>query len=227
MTEVWDAIVAFVNRYVGQEALFRSEDALGILRRSGRMKRALVLLVAVVLVGCAARTVERIDEGEQIDLSGRWNDTDSRLVAEELIRDAMSRPWLIDFLEIKVRKPTVIVGLVKNRTHELISTEIFIKDMEREFVNSGRVSVVQAGEARDELRGERADQQEFASPETVKKWGRERGADFILQGVVNSIVDTMDNRKVVLYQVDLELIDIETNEKVWIGTKKIRKLITN
>ena len=191
------------------------------------MKQALVLLISAVLAGCMPRTVERIDEGQQIDLSGRWNDTDSRLVAEELIRDAMSRPWLTDFLEIKVRRPTVIVGLVKNKTHELISTEIFIKDMEREFVNSGRVSVVQAGDARDELRRERADQQEFASPETVKKWGRERGADFILQGVVNSIVDTMDKRKVVLYQVDLELIDIETNEKVWIGTKKIRKLITN
>ena len=191
------------------------------------MKRVLVLLVAVVLAGCMARTVERIDGEQQIDLSGRWNDTDARLVAEEMIRDAMARAWIIDFMEIKVRKPTVIVGLVRNRTHELINTETFIRDMEREFVNSGKVKVVQAGEARDELRRERADQQEFASPETVKKWGRARGADFILQGTVNSIVDAMDKRKVVLYQVDLELTDIETNEKAWIGTKKIRKFIKN
>ena len=117
--------------------------------------------------------------------------------------------------------------MVRNKSHELINTETFIKDVEREFINSGKVKVVQAGESREELRMERANQQEFASPETVKKWGRQKGADFILQGVLNSIVDTIENRKVVFYQIDLELTDIETNEKVWIGTKKIKKFIKN
>ena len=114
-----------------------------------------------------------------------------------------------------------------NKTHELISTETFIRDIEREFLNSGKIRVVQAGDAREKLREERADQQEFASKETTKRWGKERGADYIMQGVINSIVDTYNNRKVVLYQVDLDLNDLETNEKVWIGTKKIRKFIKN
>lgn len=194
------------------------------------MKRYLLMLLPILLlmIGCqTSRQVQRIDEREQVDLSGRWNDTDSRLVAEEMIRDALSRPWLPEFTTAKGQRPTVIVGLVRNRTHELISTETFIKDIEREFVNSGRVRLVQAGEAREELRDERADQQEFASPETIKRWGRELGADFILQGVVNSIVDKEGNRTVVFYQVDLELTDMETNEKVWIGNKKIKKFITN
>ena len=168
-----------------------------------------------------------MDENQQIDLSGRWNDTDSRLVAEEMIRDGLSRNWITDFIEAKGKKPAVIVGIIRNKTHELISTDTFIKDMEREFINSGKVKVVQAGEDRETIRDERRDQQEYASKETVKKWRQEKGADFMLQGVINAILDSIDNKKVVLYQVDLELSDIETNEKVWLGSKKIRKFIKN
>ena len=33
-----------------------------------------------LLNGCGSRTITRVDSSEVIDLSGRWNDTDSRLV---------------------------------------------------------------------------------------------------------------------------------------------------
>jgi uncharacterized protein (TIGR02722 family) len=186
------------------------------------------IIAGLLMLGCAtSRQVERIDPGQQMDLSGRWNDTDSKLVAEEMVKDGLSRIWLTDYIEEKGRKPVIIVGFIKNRSHELISGETFIKDIEREFVNSGKVKVVQAGAAREELRAERSDQQDYASLETMKKWGQEKGADLILQGVINSIVDTEGKQKVVYYQVDLELTDLETNEKAWIGTKKIKKLVTN
>lgn len=187
----------------------------------------LALAVAILAMGCAGRQVQRIGTDTQTDLSGRWNDTDSRLVSEEMIKDSLGRVWLTDFIAAKGKKPAVIVGIVMNKSHELISTDTFIKDMEREYVNSGKVSVVQAAEAREQLRDERADQQKYASPETMKKWGKEKGADFILQGEINSIVDKLDNKKVVYYQIDLELTNMETNEKVWIGSKKIKKFITN
>jgi uncharacterized protein (TIGR02722 family) len=187
---------------------------------------ALTLILA--LNSCTTtRTVQRVDATQTTDLSGRWNDTDSRLVAEEMLDDALGRIWLQDFVEGKQRKPVLIVGSVKNKTHEIISSESFIKDLERELINSGRVKLVQGSDARDELRGERADQQEFASKETIKKWGREKGADFILQGVINSVVDKAGGSKAVFYQVDLELTDLETNEIGWIGTKKIKKIISN
>lgn len=192
-----------------------------------KVKIAAILIMAVVFVGCAGRQVARIDPNTQVDLSGRWNDTDSKLVAEEMIKDSLGRPWLTDFIAVKGAKPTVIVGLVKNTTHELISTDTFIRDMEREYINSGKVKVVQAGEAREELRDEKEDQQDNASAKTKKKWGQERGADFMLQGVINTIVDSSGKQKVVFYQVDLELTNIETSEKVWIGTKKIKKIVTN
>jgi penicillin-binding protein activator len=187
----------------------------------------LALAVAILAMGCAGRQVQRIGADTQTDLSGRWNDTDSRLVSEEMIKDSLGRVWLTDFIAAKGKKPVVIVGIVMNKSHELISTDTFIKDMEREYVNSGKVTVVQAAEAREQLRDERADQQKYASPETMKKWGKEKGADFIIQGEINSIVDKLDNKKVVYYQIDLELTNMETNEKVWIGSKKIKKFITN
>jgi uncharacterized protein (TIGR02722 family) len=185
------------------------------------------MLIVLIFANCAQKKVTRVNEEKQIDLSGRWNDTDSRLVAEEMIGDALSRFWLSNFVNQFGRQPVVIIGLVKNKTHEHISAETFIKDMEKEFINSGKVKLVQAGAARDELREERADQQEFASVTTMKQWGLEKGADFMMQGVINSIVDSDKNESVIFYQVDLELSNLETNEKVWIGDKKIKKLVQN
>ena len=144
-----------------------------------------------------------------------------------MIADALSRIWLTDFRENKNRNPVLIVGLIKNKTSEHISTETFIKDMEREFINSGKIKVVQSSAARDELRNERADQQDFASAESIKKWGLEKGADFMLQGTINSITDSYNREKIVYYQTDLELSDLESNEKVWIGSKKIKKVVKN
>jgi penicillin-binding protein activator len=187
---------------------------------------AIAIFAILIAAGCSStNSVTRVDDKTQIDLSGRWNDTDSRLVAEEMVKDGLSRIWVTDFIEENGKKPTVIIGIIKNKSSEHISAETFTNDIEREFINSGKVKVVQGGDAREELRRERADQQEFASAETTKKWGMERGADFIMQGTVNSITDSNSNEKLVYYQVDLVLTHMQTNEKVWIGSKKIKKVV--
>lgn len=188
---------------------------------------SLIAICTLVMVSCNSRKVKRIDPGEQTDLSGRWNDTDSRLVSNEMIKDALEKPWRVQFMQAKGKNPTVIVGLVRNKTTEQIETETFIKDIERNFINSGLVTVVQGGEARNEMRSEKADQQSNASQETMKKFGKEKGADFFMTGVMSSIVDQYGKNKTVYYQINLELTNIETNEKVWIGDKKIKKAITN
>jgi uncharacterized protein (TIGR02722 family) len=192
------------------------------------MKKQLILAIgfaSLTLASCGPKEVTRVSESSTIDLSGRWNDTDSRLVAEQMVNDGLSRPWLNDFVERNGKKPTIIVGLIRNRSSEHIATETFINDIERELINSGRVSIVQGGEMRDEIRRERADQQDYAASNTIKKFGLEKGADFFLQGSVNSIIDQNTREQVIYYQTDLELVNIETNEKVWIGSKKIKKLV--
>ncbi|MBN2743321.1 hypothetical protein LX69_02643 [Breznakibacter xylanolyticus] len=194
------------------------------------MKYLSVFLFAglLTLAGCSTHKVQRVAVDEQIDLSGRWNDTDSRMVAEDMVNQILSAGWIGNHLrESGGKQPVVVVGLVYNKSHEHIASETFIKDVERAFINSGKVRLVQAGDKREELRRERAGQQEFASQQTAKKWGLELGADFMLNGDINSIVDEYKKERVTYYQVNLELSNLETNEIVWIGDKKIKKYITN
>ena len=198
------------------------------LRRK-KMKTAGVMAVialGVFVAGCG-KTVSRIDVDKQIDLSGRWNDTDSRLVSEEMISDCLSRPWLSRFSEEAGHAPTVIVGTVRNNTDEHIISETFTKDLERAFINSGLVRVVASRHEREEVREERREMQEWASDDTVKELTEEHAADFMLIGTVNSIRDREGRREVIFYQVNLELVHTQTNQKAWIGDKRIKKYIRN
>ena len=187
----------------------------------------LVVLTIALINGCANRKITRVDPNETIDLSGRWNDSDSRLVSEEMIGDLLTSAWIPRYLKANDKRPVVVVGLVENKSHEHINSETFMKDVEKAIIRDGNIRLVVAGEKRNELRKERAEQQDYASPETTKKWGKELGADFILQGTINSIVDSYKKQKVVTYQIDLQLTNIETNEVVWMGDKKIKKQISD
>ena len=187
----------------------------------------LVVLTIALINGCANRKITRVDPNETIDLSGRWNDSDSRLVSEEMIGDLLTSAWIPRYLKANDKRPVVVVGLVENKSHEHINSETFINDVEKAIIRDGNIRLVVAGEKRNELRKERAEQQDYASPETTKKWGKELGADFILQGTINSIVDSYKKQKVVTYQIDLQLTNIETNEVVWMGDKKIKKQISD
>ena len=55
--------------------------------------------------------------------------------------------------------------------------------------------------------------------------GKEIGADFMLKGTINTIIDAISGEQVRFYQVDLTLIDLANNRKVWVGQKKIKKTI--
>ncbi len=182
--------------------------------------------ISLIMSGCA-RNVTRIDPAEQVDISGRWNNTDSRLVAEEMIGTVLRDNWLRTHNSTKGQKPVVIVGFVTNKTHEHIDAETFVNDVERSFIQTEKVRLVQGGKKREELRAEKADMQTNASVSSMKKFGLEQGADYILQGSINSIVDAHKRKKVVYYQVNLELTNIETNEVVWLGDKKIAKFVRN
>lgn len=195
------------------------------------MKQSILLAafsVTLIFSNCnQSRQVQRIDPNQVVDLSGRWNDVDAKLVAAEMTKDVMARPWKSVYEAKHNKKPTVIVGQIKNKTSEHIDATNFIKNIEREFINTGTVSVVQSGDARVEIRNERNDQQTFASEETRKKWAKEKGADFMLNGVMTSVIDEYKKEKVVSYQINLELTDLETNEKVWLGEKQIKKFVKN
>jgi len=192
------------------------------------MKSLLVSAIALLMLTTScSRKVTRIDPADTPDISGKWNNTDSRLTADEMISQSLGSAWLNNHTQAKGKKPVVIVGMVTNKSHEHIEAETFMKDLERAFINTAKVGLVQSGKKREEMRAEKADQQSNASQSTMKKFGLENGADFILQGSINSIVDAHKKKKTVTYQINLELTNIETNEVVWIGDKKIAKYVKN
>jgi uncharacterized protein (TIGR02722 family) len=194
------------------------------------MRKAIAIVLALAVIfafaACGGKDVKRVGVEETIDLSGRWNDTDSRMVSEAMIGDCINGGWLKKFYRTSAGKaPVVIVGTVRNRSHEHINVQTFTKDLERSLINSGEVEFVASSAERDEIRKEREEQAAFASEDTAKEHGMEVGADYMLKGSINTIEDKEGGKKVMFYQIDLELIHIETNKKVWIGDKKIKKFI--
>ena len=196
------------------------------MSRAVSLRLGLALLALVAAAGCATK-VERIGESEAVDLSGAWNDTDSRLVSQEMIQDSLSRAWLQEFRGRPGQtRPAVIVGEVRNMSHEHINTQTFTLEMERALINSGKVDFVATKTERGEIREERKDQDINAREDTRKAMGRELGADFILTGTINTIVDPSGDTQVRYYQVNMTLTSLADNRKVWVGQKDIRKLVT-
>lgn len=181
---------------------------------------------ALALSACGGTSVQRMDAGEVKDVSGHWNDTDSRLVAEEMIADCLSRPWYGKAQSDLGKNPTVIVGSVKNQSQEHIATDTFVEDLQRALINSGKVEFVASKGERGEVRDERMDQDTNASDETRKAHGQETGADFMLSGALNQIVDQEGGKAVVFYQTNLKLLNMKTHQIVWNGQKKLKKYVT-
>jgi len=179
-----------------------------------------------VLPGCAPKHVSRIDPNSVTDLSGRWNDTDSRLVAKALIEQSLGDGWAERYAsDHGGNPPTVIVGGFRNDSYEHIPVSTFVNDLERAFVSSGQVRVVASPEERQEVRAERKDQQDNARADTRARTAQELGANYMLQGQIQSIEDEEGGEKIVYYQVDATLIDVQSNVKVWTGQHRIKKYI--
>ncbi|MDR1195622.1 MAG: penicillin-binding protein activator LpoB [Endomicrobium sp.] len=189
---------------------------------------AVYLFAAFLIAGlsaCSGPKVTRVAPDEVIDFSGNWNDTDSHQVSAEMIADAMDRPWADEYVRKFSKRPRVIVGTVVNKSDEHISAETFIKDLEIALTNSGKVVMVASRDQRDEVREERDEQARNARVDTAKAQGQETGADFMLKGQINTIPDQQKGAELKYYQVELEMINIENNEKVWIGQKQIKKVV--
>lgn len=199
------------------------------MRRSTRQQRrwgaGVAIAVALLALTACSTKVERIGMDEQRDLSGKWNDTDSRIVSETMIEAMLSSRWLENYERDHDQPPTVVVGDVRNLSHEHINVNTFISDVEAAVINSGRVSFIAGGDVREAIRDERAQQDLHASAETRKEMGQEVGADYMLTGTINSIVDTEGNEEVIYYQVNLALTSIADNRRVWVGQEEIRKFV--
>ncbi len=201
------------------------------------MKKHVIVMAALLsvsLVGCSTVKTTRIDAAKPTALSGQWNDTDARMTAQTMIKDCLDGRWAGDFALLNNRPPVVIVGSVKNKTYEHIASEVFVDSLAQALIASGKVKFVSSKDERVELREERKDQQDGnTESSTITLTGHETGADFMLQGTINAMKDEIEEQRLMVgtkkstsfYQVTLELTNLKTNEKVWIGQKQVKKSV--
>ena len=189
---------------------------------------AVLLVAAVLCVGCSTTKVENVDPTTEGYISGRWNDSDARAAVEQLIPDCLSRAWLPEFNgKNEGAKPRIVLGDIENNTSEHINKDVFMNEIQRVLINSGVVRFVADPGVRDALMKEVEWQKEMAKGQGVAP-DVERGvsgADFMLMGTVSSIVDQAGKSAIVFYQVDLTLTDLRSWEKVWFGTAQRKHLV--
>jgi hypothetical protein len=114
-----------------------------------------------------------------------------------MIADLTGSERFKEYVKAKGSKPAIIIGIVRNKTSEHIDADNYIKKLEAAIFNANIATLVESDEFRDKLRVERAQQQEFADPKTVKQWGMETGADLILFGEMTSETDVYNKERVV------------------------------
>ena len=196
------------------------------------MKRfffGLAVIAAFFCVSCMTSqpvSVQRVSSDTVVDLSGYWNDTDVRIVANSIVDECVNSGAIANYIKKNGKEPIVIVGTIKNESDEHLDTSILAKKFEAALINSGMVDFVASSSERDEIREERTEQQLWASEDTAKRLANETAADFMLIGSVKTIVDSIAGKSTRTYFVYAELVDIESNKKLWVGeNSEIKKVI--
>jgi uncharacterized protein (TIGR02722 family) len=197
------------------------------MKIADRSLSLLILAVSLGLAGCAAQGTQVRRDDSAVDLSGEWNDVDADLVAKEMIRDCMNSAWSDKFRQKNNRPPVVKLYPIRNKSSDHVETKYFTKQVEKALVNSGNIEVVAASDEASVTRQEQADQGRHASDETMKSAGNESGADYIMNGWVVSQNDSDGGgRSIKAFVTTMELTDVQTQKKVWLNDKKIKKQVT-
>ena len=190
------------------------------------MRFFLVLLLMATsysLVSCSPKAFTKGEYDEDVTeenlMNDRWSETDMQKIVESLVA-SMTKHRSIR--EAK-RPPIVMVTKLQNKTSEHIDTQSIMDMVRVELTNSGRVAFIDKA-ARDDI----ADEYEYqdsgmVSGETKKTKGGQIGADFILNGRLDSIVQQVGKKKTVYYKVTLNLTNLKTSVIAWTGQKQIRK----
>ncbi|MEL7370332.1 MAG: hypothetical protein AAFN74_15535 [Myxococcota bacterium] len=183
-----------------------------------------------ITTGCATsnRRVSYVKSGAAgAGLSGYWSEGDAQRTVKTLMDQMLGAGWIGDFRQNEGRKPVVkLRGVIKRTDDRNVNEQYFGKQLERTMLNSGRVRVV-ASAGQDNINARERDRQSIhASDESAKSQQQELGADFTLQTIINSQNDTDGaGRALRAYLVNMELLSVETNEKVWIGEERIVKFV--
>ncbi len=167
---------------------------------------------------------EYADPTEVEVLDDKWNETDARRTAEEMVKSSLGSGWLNDYTKGNDnRRPIVVVADVENRTDEHIDTQALSEDIRNALINSRKVRYVNKGQREAILKEIEYQNSGAVNKQQAKQTGKQIAADYLLHGSISSIVSSEGNRKNVTYQVELSLTNLETAEVEWTEVHKRKK----
>lgn len=190
------------------------------------MKKSFLSLLVIgalaFVTGCGPKAFVRgeyDDVENENNLNDQWSETDMQKVVADLVAGLTSHPAIAN-----ARKPPIVmVTKLQNKTNEHIDTQNIMDMVRVELSRGGRVAFVDK-EAREDVSEEYNYQNSgMVSEETKKGPGGQIGADFIINGRLDSIVQEVGKDKTVYYKVTLNLTNLKTNIVVWSDYKQLRK----
>jgi hypothetical protein len=153
---------------------------------------------------------------KQDELPGCWDDFDVRSVTDNLIEQALTSPAIKRYInqfatENNGNLPGVFVGTIRNESSEYIDTNIMAQMFQLSIIRTGKLDLITRETANTKLR----------ENSTLQESDLESYLDsivqLILQGTVNSIVDSSNNKNTRVYFVTATLVNMKTNRIIWEG----------
>ncbi len=186
-------------------------------------KALILFLSSVALMSCGPKAFVKgqyDDPTKENLLNDQWSETDMQQSVKDLVASMVQHPSIRE----ADKKPIVMVTQLQNKTSEHIDTQSVMDMVRVELTNSGRIAFVDK-EAREDVAKEYDYQNSgVVSKETSKGPGGQIGADYILNGRLDSIVQEVGKDKSVYYKLTLNLTNLKTNLITWTNQKQIRKV---
>lgn len=189
------------------------------------MKRVLALALSVLFfASCGPKGFVKGSYDSDVEkenlLNDQWSETDMQKIAHDLVSSMVGHPAINNAQKM----PILMVTKLQNKTSEVIDTQSIMDMIRVELQNTGKVAFVDK-EAREDVAAEYDYQNSGMVAEESKKGpGGQTGADFIVNGRLDSIVQEVGKDKTIYYKVTLNLTNLKSNVIVWTNYKQIRKL---
>lgn len=181
-------------------------------------------LSSLFMFGCGPRAFVKGQYDDNVEdtnlLTDRWSESDMQNAVKDLVTAAVSHPTIAG----AKRRPIVMVTRLQNKTSEVIDTQNITDMFQVELQNSGKVQFVDKA-AREDIAEEYEYQDSgMVSRESKKGKGGQVGADFVLNGRLDSIVQEVGKDKTVYYKMTMNLTNLKSGLVEWTGQKQMRKM---
>jgi penicillin-binding protein activator len=178
--------------------------------------------LSLVITACGPKAFVKGDyqDAQKENLmNDQWSETDMQVVVKDMVASMNAHPIIAN----AKTAPVVMVTNLQNKTSEHIDTQSIMDMVRVELSNGGKVAFIDK-----EARGDISDEYNYqdsgmVNNDTKKGPGGQIGADFIVNGRLDSIVQEVGKEKTVYYKITLNMTNLKTSVIAWTNHKQIRK----